>query len=47
MTSQQRLKLERQFLEAVGFDLSYGYYQDDVDRLKSKYPDVYKEIFSN
>tara|TARA_R110001583_G_scaffold88876_4_gene230007 strand:- start:1726 stop:1878 length:153 start_codon:yes stop_codon:yes gene_type:complete len=32
---------ERSFLEACGFDLSDGFFSDDVDFWKAKEPDLY------
>ena len=38
---------EKEFLEYVGFDTSYGFWQEDVDRLRKEFPTEYFQQFDH
>lgn len=42
MTNEEREKRERAFLEACGFDLSAGWWSEDVESYKEQEPELYK-----
>lgn len=42
MSEEQK---EKEFLKECGFDLSHGYYSDDVEYFKKRNPEIYNNIF--
>lgn len=45
MKEQEKERLEKKFLEECGFDLKFGYFSEDVDYYKSKFPEIYNSFF--
>lgn len=43
MSEEQK---EKEFLKECGFDLSHGYYSDDIEYFKKRNPEIYNIIFT-
>lgn len=44
MSEQKLIELELEFLSLVGFDLSKGYWQEDIDHYRWRYPWLWNNL---